>query len=613
MYKYLNNIHSPEDLKTLGFGQMTELSSEVRDFLITEVEKTGGHLASNLGVVELTLALYKVFNAPADKIIFDVGHQSYVSKILTGRKEQFSKLRCEGGISGFPKMSESVYDAFGTGHSSTALSAAIGIAKANKLSGKSDYTIAVIGDGAFSGGLVYEALNNCEKNLNLIVILNENEMSISPSVGNMARMISKIRSKENYFRIKNGVQSFTEHIPLVGKPVVSGLRKLKRAMKKVMFSTSFIESFGFTYFGPIDGNDYETTERLLLQAKKHGGSAFIHIKTKKGKGYVPAEENPSKYHMVKPSDSEKNSRSFSSEFGKILCELAANNGKICAISAAMTDGTGLNGFFDEYPTRSFDVGIAEGHAVTFAAGLSVGGMIPVFAVYSSFFQRSFDNYIHDAVLQNLHCVFAIDRAGLSPDDGSTHHGIFDVSMLSLPDNCTVFSPLTYASLKYALEVSVDAKEGIWAIRYPKGSESTDGLTERERFVYTDVDFSENCDVLIVTYGRIYTEALEAKKVLSEKGIKCNVLVLERIIPFKDSYADVKKYINGANKIIITEEGMESGSFGQNIFSLACRDSEFDVKISHLAIKGKVPGHANLSTLYRECGISCDDIVREALN
>ncbi len=613
MYKYLDNINSPEDLKELGCNQMNELSYEIRDFLITEVSKTGGHLASNLGVVELTLAIYKVFNTPVDKIIFDVGHQSYVSKILTGRRELFGLLRCEGGISGFPKMSESEYDAFGTGHSSTALSAAIGIAKANKLSGKDDYTVAVIGDGAFSGGLVYEALNNCEKDLNLIVVLNENEMSISPSVGNMSRMISKIRSKENYFRIKNGIQSFTEHIPFIGKPVVSGLKKIKKAIKKVMFSTSFIESFGFTYFGPIDGNDYRTAERLLIQAKKHGGSAFIHVKTKKGKGYTPAEENPSTYHMVKPANAMKSAGSFSSEFGKAMCELAENNQRICAISAAMTDGTGLKDFFCKYPERSFDVGIAEGHAVTFAAGLSAGGMIPVFAVYSSFFQRSFDNYLHDAVLQNLHCVLAIDRAGFSPDDGSTHHGIFDVPMMSLTDNCTVFAPLTYASLKYSLELSVNAEDGVWAVRYPKGSENADGLTERERFIYTDEEFSENCDVLILTYGRIYTEAIKAKKILSAKAVKCNVLVLERIIPFKDSYADVKRYINGAKRMIILEEGMESGSFGQNIVSLAGEDEEFDVKISHLAVKGKIPGHANLSTLYRECGISCEDMVREALS
>lgn len=611
MYKYLDNIHSPADIKEYNYGQMKELASEIRDFLITEVPKTGGHLASNLGVVELTLAIYRVFDAPKDKVIFDVGHQSYVSKILTGRKEAFSLLRCEGGISGFPKMSESEYDSFGTGHSSTALSAAIGMARACRIDGKDDYVVAVIGDGAFSGGLVYEALNNCDPNLNLIVILNENEMSISPNVGNMAKMISRIRSKENYFRTKNAVQSFTEHIPFIGKPIVSAIRKTKRALKKALFTTSFIESFGFTYFGPIDGNDYETVERLIRQAKKHGGSGFIHVKTKKGKGYAPAEENPSGYHMVKAENSVRSNSSFSSEFGKIMCDIGEKNEKVCAISAAMTDGTGLSEFFGKYPERSFDVGIAEGHAVTFASGLAAGGCVPVFAVYSSFFQRSFDNFIHDAALQNLHCVFAIDRAGLSPDDGSTHHGIFDVPMLSLLNNCTLFAPLTYDSLLKAAELSVNAKSGIWAVRYPKGSEDTDGLIKAEEFVYIDKAYNENDEIVILTYGRIFRQALMAKEILSEKGIGCSVVVLEKILPYKEAYTAVGKYCKKAKKLIILEESMESGSFGQNILSLINSDSGFNSKTAHLSIKGEIPGHAKLETLYRNCGISAFDIAEEA--
>ena len=611
MYKYLDNIHSPKDIKSYGYGQMMELASEIRDFLISEVPKTGGHLASNLGVVELTLAIYKIFDAPAEKIIFDVGHQSYVSKLLTGRKEQFCTLRCENGISGFPKMSESPYDAFGTGHSSTALSAAIGIANANKLSGKDEYTVAVIGDGAFSGGLIYEALNNCNKDLKLIVILNENEMSISPNVGNVARMISKIRSKENYFRIKNGFQTFTEHIPLIGKPVVSGLKRVKRAIKKVLFSTSFIESFGFTYFGPIDGNDYKTVERLILQAKKHGGSAFIHVKTKKGKGYPPAEENPSGYHMVKAESCTKQNDSFSSKFGEAMCRIAEKNNSVCAISAAMTDGTGLASFFEKYPSRAFDVGIAEGHAVTFASGLAAGGIIPVFAVYSSFFQRSFDNYIHDAALQNLHCVFAIDRAGLSPDDGSTHHGIFDVPMLSMMKNCTIFAPLSYESMEKCIEIAVNAESGVWAIRYPKGSQETQGLVKKEEFVYTDDGFSSADSVVVVTYGRIFTQALKARETLSAKGIKSSILVLEKLTPFCNATELIKKYCTEAKKLIIVEESMESGSFGQNIISLLAKDSSFNIPTAHLAIKGEVPGHARLETLYSECGISSKDIIQEA--
>ncbi|MBR5307321.1 MAG: 1-deoxy-D-xylulose-5-phosphate synthase [Clostridia bacterium] len=611
MYKYLDSIHSPKDIKKYGYNEMKELASEIRSFLIESVSKTGGHLASNLGVVEITLAIYKLFDTPKDKVIFDVGHQSYVSKILTGRKEGFNLLRHENGISGFPKMSESEYDSFGTGHSSTSLSAAIGIAKANRLAGEKDYTVVVIGDGAFSGGLVYEALNNCDKDLNLIVILNENEMSISPSVGNMARIISRIRSKENYFRIKNGIQIFTEHIPLIGRPIVSGLRKTKRAMKKVLFSTSFIERFGFTYFGPIDGNDYVTVERLIHQAKKHGGSAFIHIKTKKGKGYAPAEENPSAYHMVKPEDSVKTDSTFSSKFGEYMCRLGEENNRVCAISAAMTDGTGLSSFFEKYPERSFDVGIAEGHAVTFAAGLSAGGYIPVFAVYSSFLQRSFDNYLHDVALQNLHCVFAVDRAGISPDDGSTHHGIFDVSMFSLMNNCTVYSPVSYESLESSLTESVNANSGIWAIRYPKGTQSTEGLCKKENYIFTDADYTSD-GIVIITYGRMFTEALKAKKQIENSGLRCGVLVLEKLMPFAEAYVSIKKYCTDAKKIIIVEESMESGSFGQNIMSLVNCDSEFNVRCSALAIRGEVPGHANLETLYASCGISAKDITEEAL-
>lgn len=611
MYKYLDTIHSPEDIKKYGNTEMKQLASEIRDFLIAEVPKTGGHLASNLGVVELTLALYKVFNAPADKIIFDVGHQSYVSKILTGRKELFSSLRCENGISGFPRMSESEYDAFGTGHSSTALSAALGIATANRLSGNDSYTVAIVGDGAFSGGLVYEAMNNCSNDLKLIVILNENEMSISKSVGNMAHMISGIRSKENYFRAKNALTRILEHIPLVGKPAISFMKKTKKALKNAIFSANIVENFGFTYYGPIDGNDYDTVERLILQAKKHGGSAFIHLKTQKGKGYAPAEENPSAYHMVKASDCPKSADSFSAKFGEYLTEIAENDGKICAITAAMMDGTGLCTFASKYPERFFDVGIAEGHAVTFSAGLSVAGYTPVFAVYSSFLQRSYDNIIHDVALQKLHCVLAVDRAGLSPDDGSTHHGIFDVAMLSQTDRATIYSPVSYDSLRTALSESIFSENGIFAVRYPKGTECTDGLVKVQDYVYTDSGFDGSSEILIVTYGRIYTEALKAKNQLSEMGVSASVIVLEKLSPFYEAYKTILKLSGSAKKIIILEEGIESGGFASNIQNIANSDVNFTAKLSVLAIKGEIPGHARLCTLYEKCGISARDIVKEA--
>ncbi len=605
MYKYLDKINSPEDLKVLSNEEILLLASEIRTFLTEEVPKTGGHLASNLGVVELTLALYKVFDAPKDKIIFDVGHQAYVSKILTGRRESFSTLRCENGISGFPKLSESEYDAFGTGHSSTSLSAALGIARASKLAGSDAYTIAVVGDGAFSGGLVYEAMNNVDNDLRLIVILNENEMSISPSVGNMAHMISKIRSKENYFKVKNAVQRTVEKIPLIGKGTVAFMRKTKRMLKNAIFNTNIVENFGFTYYGPIDGNDYVTVERLIAQARKHGGSAFIHIKTKKGKGYAPAEENPSQFHMVKAGGKRDDRPTFSQSLGSVICDIAENNLKVCGITAAMTDGTGLCEFFKKYPDRAFDVGIAEGHAVTFAAGLSVSGYTPVFAVYSSFLQRSFDNYIHDIALQKLHCVFAVDRAGLSPDDGATHHGILDVSMMSLVSDSVIFSPITLESQKKALFDSISASEGIYTVRYPKGSEDASGLVKVRDWVYTDAEF--DCENVIVTYGRIFREALYAKEMLTKEGIRCGILVLEKLTPYKDSFDIILEFCKDSKKIAILEEGILSGGFGQNILTLANSYKGSVPDVTVLAIDGDIPCHGALESLYRKCGISRFDI------
>ncbi len=610
MYKYLDSVNSPNDIKKYGYGEMKELCAEIRDFLIREVPKTGGHLASNLGVVELTLALYKVFDAPRDKIVFDVGHQSYVSKILTGRKDAFSTLRHENGISGFPKRSESEYDAFGTGHSSTSISAALGMAKANKLSGNNDYAIAVVGDGAFSGGLVYEALNNCEDDLNLIVVLNENEMSISKNVGNIANMISKIRSKKNYFKFKHALLKFTEHIPFAGKGISRTLKKFKKAFKNALFSGNIVEKFGFRYYGPIDGNDYVTVERILTEAKKHGGSAFIHLKTQKGKGYAPAEENPCGFHMVKSEGTPKKSGSFSESFGKGLLEILEKNDKVCAVSAAMTEGTGVAPVFENYPKRCFDVGIAEAHAVTFAAGLSSCGYVPVFAVYSSFLQRAYDNLIHDVALQNLHIVLGIDRAGLSADDGATHHGIFDVAMLSQISSAEIYAPVSYISLENALQDSISGENKIYAIRYPKGEESLTGLKKAEKYVFTDTEYCENAEVTIVTYGRIFVNALMAKKQLSEKGISCNVVVIEKLTPYSESYETVVKYCKSSKKIILLEEGIKSGGFAENMLSVSSSKNELSAKISILAIDGELPTHASASTQQSFCGISAEDIVRE---
>ncbi len=616
--KILDKLNSPEDLKKLSEGEIALLCSEIREFLISSLAKTGGHLASNLGVVELTLALYGVFDAPKDKIIWDVGHQSYVSKIITGRKERFSTLRTEDGLSGFPKMSESEYDAFGTGHSSTALSAALGIARANKLSGSDAYTVAVIGDGAFSGGLTYEAMNNCEKDLNLVVILNENDMSISRSVGNMSRVISGIRSRTTYFKVKNAVVTIFEHIPLIGHFLVRFMRRVKSALKSAVYRQNIVEKFGFTFYGPVDGNDYGTLKRVIEQAKKHGGSAFIDIRTKKGKGCEEAEKNPSAYHMIKPEGAPAGGKSFSDSFGEALCDAALKNDKLCAVTAAMKDGTGLCGFFDKFPERAFDVGIAEGHAVTFAAGLSSASCIPVVAVYSSFVQRAYDNYIHDIAIQKLPCIFAIDRAGFSPDDGATHHGIFDVALFSEIADTEIYAPLTFEAQSRMLSASVDGIKGgktnVTVIRYPKGGEQTEGLVRREEFLYTDKDFTGKAKVVIFTYGRIFHEALAAKRLLSEKGVSASAVVLEKIAPYDEVYKTVRRYAAGAEHVVFLEEGVESGSFGQNMACRMANERENEkLRLSVFAVKGEVPGNARLETLYSRCGISAQDIVKDVLS
>ncbi len=611
MYKYLDSVSSPADVRKLSNAEIKSLAGEIRAFLIDSVSKTGGHLASNLGVVELTLALYRVFDAPRDKIIFDVGHQSYVSKIITGRKDSFSTLRREGGISGFPKMSESEYDAFGTGHSSTALSAALGIASANKLSGNDDYAVAVVGDGAFSGGLAYEALNNCSPNLNLIVIFNENGMSISPSVGNTSRMISRIRSKENYFKFKSTFIRVVEKIPFAGSSIAAGMRRIKKVLKNAILNTNIIENFGFTYYGPVDGNDFVTLERVIRQAKKQGGSAFVHVKTVKGKGYAPAEENPSKFHMVKPAGAVSCDSTFSSEFGKYITELAKENDKICAITAAMVDGTGIKNFFDAFPERAFDVGIAEEHAVTFAGGLSAQGFVPVFAVYSSFFQRSYDELIHDISLQNLKCIFALDRAGFSPDDGATHHGIFDVAMLSQIKGAYIYSPISYKSLKDTLSEAIVGDTSIVAVRYPKGSEDAEGLTEISQYLYCDSDSLQNPDVIIATYGRIYKEAIKAKNILLESGINCKILVFEKIKPYEDVCRKISELSGNAKYLVLLEEGILSGGFCQNVLSeLNFRNSSCFKNIFSFAIDGEIPAHGTLETLYKMSKISAYDIAEK---
>lgn len=575
-YKYLGSIMSPEDLKKIPKENIDELCAEIREYLIDAVGKNGGHLSSNLGVVELSVAIHRIFDSPRDHIIFDVGHQSYVHKLLTGRADRFDTLRRGGGISGFTKRSESEYDAFGTGHSSTSISAALGFAVADKLSGSDAYTVAVLGDGAFTGGMIHEALNNCDENLKLIIILNENEMSISKNIGRFAQNMAKTRSKKGYFKAKRVTANIIKGIPLIGKPMFRGFKKVKKSLKNSMYGSTYFEDMGLYYLGPVDGNNYANVEALLEEAKNADGSVIIHIKTKKGKGYELAEKFPDLYHGISPDkdvvscDGEPLSYdSFSLKMGEHLTSLADEDSKIVAITAAMSGGTGLDSFEKKHKDRFFDVGIAEEHAVTFAAGLAANGMKPVFACYSTFLQRGYDQMIHDVSLQNLPVVFCIDRAGLNAPDGATHHGIFDVAFMSEIPNIKIYTPVTYkglyASISSALKDNCPA-----AVRYPNGSENADIISEFYNFdnnysdigIKTDFDKNKNLDVLFITHGRYTAEVIAAKKELDIRGIASGIVLCEMIKPYENIATLISDVIKSSKPkaCIFAEEEIRAGGF-----------------------------------------------------
>ncbi|MBR6727192.1 MAG: 1-deoxy-D-xylulose-5-phosphate synthase [Clostridia bacterium] len=566
----LGSITSPDDVKALTAEQLDTLADEIRSYLAFRVEENGGHLASNLGVVELTLALHRVFDSPRDHVIYDVGHQSYVHKLMTGRKEQFDTLRQAGGISGFTKRSESRYDAFGAGHSSTSISAAVGLAQAEALRGSDAWTVAVIGDGALTGGLAYEALNNCKQTLRLILIINENEMSISPNTGRLARHLAKMRTSRNYLQTKKFTSSALRHIPLLGRLLYRILRWFKRRIKRMLYRENWFEQMGMRYFGPADGNDLESVEMLLRHAKTLGGLAVLHFKTKKGKGYAPAEENPNLYHALPPCKKAANGASFSGIFGETLTQMAEEDKHICAITAAMSDGTGLEPFRSAHPKRFFDVGIAEGHAVTFAAGLAAGGERPVVAVYSTFLQRAYDNVLHDVALQNLPVTLCIDRAGLNAGDGATHHGIFDVAMLSQIPNVRIYAPVTAAGLRASLHAALE-QNGLAAIRYPNGTENQaivqafypDGEDENApRGIRAWGDAPEVAQLTVVTHGRIAAVALEVAARLRAAGTPVQVLLCEYLTPYGDLSREIAPMLGG--NILFLEEEILSGGFGMNL-------------------------------------------------
>lgn len=586
-------------MKKLSNAEIAILCDELRTAIIETVGKTGGHLASNLGVVELTVAIHKVFNAPADKIIFDVGHQSYVHKILTGRYEKMSELRKKGGISGFTRRSESEYDSFGSGHSGNALSAGLGFAEANKLDGKDDYVVCVIGDGSFTNGMVFEALNNClREDLHLVIILNNNEMSISRNVGGLAKYLSKKSSSKKYFRFKKGLQRFLKHIPYLGNGLIALFRKIRDLLKRIIFPGNIFEDLGLDYIGPVEDRDVSKICDVLEEAKSQKKVCIVHVLTRKGFGYGPAEKNPSLYHAVAPFDIEKGvvpseKRTFSSEFGEELVCLAKRNPKICAITAAMCDGTGLCGFSKGFPERFFDVGIAEEHAVTFGAGLAAAGKTPVFAVYSSFLQRCFDQLVHDIAIQSLHVVVCVDRAGFVGGDGVTHQGLFDVGMaLSVP-NSKIWSPDSFDELRKCLNEAI-CSDGLCFVRYPRGSEAEYDRSEFSEYDgFSVLEAEKEPKATLVTYGRIAKNAVVAAKRL--KTVR--VVKLCRLAPVSED--ELAPFLVG--KIIFVEEGMKNGGVGEML-----AEKFPEKKISVHAVSNFTDGGSE-EELMKEYGFDSDSL------
>lgn len=615
--KYLPDIHTPADLRALPAEAIPTLCEEIRETLVETVTQNGGHLASNLGAVELSVAMHRVFDCPRDHFIFDVGHQSYVHKLLTGRYESFSTIRKGGGLSGFTKRSESEYDCFGAGHSSTSLSAALGFAQGDRMSGSDAFTLAVIGDGAFTGGMVHEALNNITPGLRLIIILNENEMSISKNIGRFATHMAKLRRKSGYFKTKKGISRFLKRIPLIGNALFCAARDTKKAFKNALYGSNYFEDLGLYYLGPADGNDYEAVEALLTEAKKQGDNVVIHLKTRKGKGYAPAEAEPGRYHGMPPAGTVAK-ENFSHRLGEILIRESAKDDRICAITAAMSEGTGLESFREACPHRFFDVGIAEEHALTFAAGLAANGYKPVTAIYSSFLQRSYDQIIHDVALQNLPVLTCIDRAGLNAGDGPTHHGIFDVSFLSAIPQVKIYTPITFAGLEVSVKKAL--AEGVpAAIRYPNGGE--DDLLKATFYPDgepTDVGVRESNpanpaipDAVIVTHGRITREALAARERLATEGILVGILLCEYIKPYEALAEEITARLPAGVPVLFVEEEIRAGGFGMMLTDALRRNGGLAGHPNAvLAIANGFVAQGKNETILRTAGVDAEAMVKE---
>lgn len=615
----LENITTPKDVKNLSNQQMETLAEEIRSKIIDTVSKNGGHLGSNLGLVETTLMLHKYFDVPKDKIVFDVGHQCYTHKLLTGRYERFDSLRTGEGISGFTNRFESEYDILTAGHSGSSLSAALGIATANKLNGNNDYTIAVVGDGSFTNGMIYEALNNCNnKSVNLIIILNDNEMSISQNVGSLANYLSKIRTSGKYYSFKRNFQSVFGKIPFVGKVTINFTRHIKNGLKRLFYKQPFFEALGVKYLGPVDGNDMERLQIVLEEAKKMKCCTLVHIKTKKGAGYKYAEDCPENYHSVGAFDPDSgvnaaNGNDFSAEFGRIICDHAKRNARVCAITSAMRDGTGLTTFSKEYPQRFFDVGIAEEHEIAFAGGLALEGYIPVCAVYSTFAQRVYDQLIHDVSLQKLHIVLALDRAGIVPGDGETHQGIFDCAFISDIPSTEIYAPDNFGELETALDLAVNSNI-ISVVRYPKGKPAqydVSGFVSYGPFsVCESFVKDDKVTLVLITYGSLTANIYNVAKKLFSCGKSVRIIKLFKVHPVKEYIDEIEKFISDASYIYFAEEGIKNGGVGQKLTSELAEKSLFGGKILIRAIDSFYPPHGSYEYVRKVCELDEDSIFEE---
>ncbi len=604
----LERLKNGENIKNLNISELKILAEEIRSFIVESVSKTGGHLASNLGVVEITIALCYVFDFPEDKIIWDVGHQSYVYKILTGRANQFETLRKFNGISGFPRTYESEYDCFNTGHSSTSISAALGMAKARDLKGENNEIIAFIGDGSLGGGLAYEAINDAgNSNTKMLIILNDNEMSISKNVGGMSVHLSSFRTSGSYFKLKHSILSFLEKKEQT--VLIDFIRVIKNAVKQLLLRNTVFEGLGLTYFGPFDGHDLECLIKILKRVRNLNEPVIMHIRTVKGKGYGPAEINPSKYHGVSNFDYKKGIThktviDYSKVFGDKLCSIAENNERVVAITAAMPDGTGLKGFAEKFPKRFFDVGIAEQHAVTSAAGMAANGLVPVVAIYSTFFQRAYDSVIHDVCLQNHHVVFCADRAGIVGADGETHQGVFDLSFMRPMPFVEILAPSDYNSFRGMLDYAVNIAKGPVFIRYPRGSENKK-IYEN----YTYVPGKSNVlvqgeDVCIFACGNMVANALEATEILEKNNIFTSVIDLQCLSHI--DYSAVVEYAGRSRLVVCLEDNVEKGGVGEEICSFLSK-SGIKTPVINLAYKTGLIMQGTQKELMKYFGVDSEGV------